>query len=381
MNTVFETQLKKAKTYFIAPLIVCLVAAASYLFSDIVGYRVVALILLVTVSLIAMFSNIIPVLISAMLSALIWDYFFIPPHFTLHVTDPEDTLMLVMYFVIALVNAVLTFKIRQIEKEAREKEVKANAIKFYNALFNSLSHELKTPIAAIIGASDNLLSDTNKISEDNKHNLLSEISIASVRLNQQVENLLNMSRLESGYIQPKKDWCDVNELVYSVVNRLEEKLNQHELKIEINEKLPLFKLDFGLMEHVLLNLVNNAIIYTTAGTTITIRVDFIKIVKGHFNLSTENINPERDKEITNLVIEICDNGSGFPPDEIQKVFEKIYRLKNSKAGGTGLGLSIARGFVEAQNGTIHLSNLLSGGASFTITIPAEVSYLNKQKNE
>ncbi len=380
MNAVFTGHFKKVKEYLFPPLIVCAVAAALFLLTDIIGYRVVAFVLLMTVSLIAMFSDIVPVVLSALLSALIWDYFFIPPRFTLHIGDTEDTFMLAMYFVIALVNAVLTYKIRQIEKEAREKEVKANSVKFYNILFNSLSHELKTPIAAIIGASDNLLT-ASKISEENKHNLISEISIASVRLNQQVENLLNMSRLESGYIQAKKDWCDINELVYSVVNKLEDKLLHHGLKIEINEKLPLFKLDFGLLENVLINLLGNAVIYTPPKTTITIRADFIKIVKGHFNFFSDILQPERDNEITNLIIEVSDNGSGFPKEETEKVFEKFYRLKNSKAGGTGLGLSIARGFTEAQGGTIHLTNHPDGGAIFTITLPAEVSYLNKEKNE
>jgi len=159
-----------------------------------------------------------------------------------------------------------------VEKEARLKEEKANAIKLYNILLNSLSHELKTPIATIIGASDNLLTDANKISDANKHQLISDISLASLRLNQQVENLLNMSRIESGYIQPKKDWCDVNELIYGVVNRLEDKLKDHRLLIDLYEKLPLFKLDFGLMDQVLSNLLNNAIIYTPAGTVSSVHV-------------------------------------------------------------------------------------------------------------
>ena len=347
--------------------------------SHFIGYRVVAFVLLVTVSLLAMFLDIFPVLLAALLSALIWDFFFIPPRFTFNVGSAEDALMLAMYFVIALVNAVLTYKIRQLEMVARQKEEKASTVKLYNVLLNSLSHELKTPIATIIGASDNLLTDGNKISDDNKHNLITEISIASVRLNQQVENLLNMSRLESGYIQPKKDWCDINELVYSVVNRLEDRLKNHQLKIEINEKLPLFKLDVGLMEQVLYNLINNAIIYTEPNTTITISATSTLEVSGHF--SDHDFHTQRDKVLNSLVIDVMDNGKGFPEDEINYVFDKFYRLKNSKTGGTGLGLSIARGFVEAHNGTIDLTNLATSGAKFTINIPAETSNFNKMKNE
>ena len=127
-----------------------------------------------------------------------------------------------MYFVIALVNAVLTFKIRQIEKAARQKEEKAHTVKLYNTFLNSLSHELRTPIAAIIGATDNLQNNSAQLSPQNKNELVTEISKASFRLNQQVENLLNMSRLESGFIQPKKDWCDINELIYDAVKIVDE---------------------------------------------------------------------------------------------------------------------------------------------------------------
>ena len=127
---------------------------------------------------------------------------------------------LIMYFLIALINAALTYKIRQVEKASRKKEEKANTVKLYDTLLNSLSHELRTPIATIIAATDNLQSN-DKLTTENKEQLVTEIAKASFRLNQQVENLLNMSRLESGFIKPKKDWCDINEIVYSTVKKIE----------------------------------------------------------------------------------------------------------------------------------------------------------------
>jgi two-component system, OmpR family, sensor histidine kinase KdpD len=151
-------------------------------------YRVVALILLVTVSFIAMFYSIAPVMVSAILSALIWNFFFIPPKYTLHIENAEDALMFLMYFIIALVNAVLTNKIRQIEKVTQKRETKENTLKLYNTLLNSLSHELRTPIATIIGATDNLQMQDEKLSKANKKELIDEISKASLRLNRQVEN-------------------------------------------------------------------------------------------------------------------------------------------------------------------------------------------------
>jgi two-component system, OmpR family, sensor histidine kinase KdpD len=341
-------------------VLVSVVSAICYLLSDYMGYRVVALILLVTVSLISMFYSLFPVLVAALLSALIWDYFFIPPYFTFAVHNTEDLLMLLMYFVIAMVNAVLTFKIRQIEKAAQEREEKEKTVLLYNTLLNSLSHELKTPISTIIGATDNLLATSGKLTEQNKNELLSEISEASLRLDRQVENLLNMSRLESGFLKPKKDWCDINELVHDVTNRYSGNIDNHVINIQIKENLPLFKLDFTLIEHVLNNLILNAILYTPKYCIVTV----IALCKDD-----------------RLILIIEDQGNGFPKDEIDKVFDKFYRLKSTKPGGTGLGLSIAKGFVEAHNGTIKLENVPDGGARFTIEIPAETSYINNLKNE
>ncbi len=370
-----------AKQFLITPLMVIIIAAVCFVLSDFIGYKVVSYILLVSVSLIAMFFDILPVLIAAMLSALIWDFFFIPPRFTFNVGTNEDTLMLAMYFVVALVNAVLTYKLRQMEKLARQREEKANTIKLYNVLLNSLSHELKTPIATIIGSTDNLLTEGTILTEENKINLLKEISIASVRLNEQVENLLNMSRLESGYIKPKVDWVDVDELMHSAANKVEDKAKNHTIIVKVNAALPLFKLDYGLMEQVLYNLLSNALNYTESGTVITIIADCTSQIKGHFTGDDNHPDSKRDSVNSSLIIEVSDTGKGFPDDEINQVFDKFYRLKDSKTGGTGLGLSIAKGFVEAHRGTIHLTNQKEGGALFIITIPSEISYLNRQRNE
>lgn len=241
------------------------------------------------------------------------------------------------------------------EKKANQKEEKENTLKLYSTLFNSLSHELKTPISTIIGAADNLHSMADKLTEHSKYELVSEISKASLRLDRQVGNLLNMSRLESGFIKPKNDWFDVNELIYDVLNQLKDNLNEKPVHVAVKENLPLFKLDYGLLFQVLHNLVHNAAANIPKYAVITIRAFC------HYN---------------KLVLVVEDTGYGFPEDEIKNVFEKFYRLKNSKTGGTGLGLSIAKGFVESMDGTIQLENMPDGGAVFTIEIPSELSYIN-----
>src|SRR6478672_9547549 len=150
--------------YLLSVIIIVGAALVCFGFSGLMGYRVVALVLLFSVSVLAVSFDILPVLLSAFLSAFIWDFFFIPPRFTIHVDTTEDSILLIMYFVVAMINAVLTYKIRQIEKSSRQKEEKANAIKLYNTLLNSLSHELRTPIATIIGATDNLQTNSKNLS-------------------------------------------------------------------------------------------------------------------------------------------------------------------------------------------------------------------------
>lgn len=359
--------------------LVLLVSAVCYFLSDHIGYKVVAFILLLTLSLIAIVFDILPVLVAALLSALVWNFFFIPPIFTFHIGSAEDGFLFLMYFIIALINAVLTNRIRKIEKQVREEEEKAKTVKLYNTLLNSLSHELKTPIATIVGATDNLLAQQSNLSADNRKELTENISVAALRLNQQVENLLSMSRLESGFIQPKKDWCDINELIYNVMNRLEQQLKNHKVTIRLEENLPLYKLDYVLIEQVLYNLLYNASIYTPeyADIFISAKNNTEKIYR--LNTSTEEHSEvKKEKNYLSLIIE--DRGPGFPSEEIEKIFDKFYRLSNSKTGGTGLGLSIVKGFVEAHNGTIVLENV-PHGARFTIEIPAETSYINNLKNE
>src|SRR5215218_7477746 len=132
MANLLLNKLNSEKQYLYSVITVVLASAICFGLSGFLGYRVIAFILLVTVSLLAISFDIFPVLLSAALSAFIWDFFFIPPRFTIHVDTAEDSILLIMYFVIAMINGVLTYKIRQVEKASRLKEERANAIKLYN---------------------------------------------------------------------------------------------------------------------------------------------------------------------------------------------------------------------------------------------------------
>ncbi|MGN7515938.1 MAG: sensor histidine kinase [Allomuricauda sp.] len=348
----------KEKQYTISILLIVCTSILCFFLVNFIGYGAVALILLMAVSLNAIFFDIFPVMVSALLSALIWNFFFIPPTMTFHIDTPEDGLMFLMYFVIASINAVLTFKIREFEKKQRDEEERIKSIALYNTLLNSLSHELRTPIATIIGAVDTIKENASRLSEENKNELYSEIGIAGLRLNRQVENLLSMSRLEAGFIQPKKDWCDINEIIFSVIRRNQEDAADHKLVFEPNEGLPLFKLDSGLLEQVLHNILHNGLQHTPKNSILTIRAS-------------------RSKE--GCIIMISDNGNGFPKNELDSVFLKFYRLDHT-TGGTGLGLSIVKGFIEAMDGKVTLENREKGGALFTLSIPSETSLINTNIN-
>ncbi|RPI02460.1 MAG: sensor histidine kinase KdpD [Ignavibacteriae bacterium] len=227
--------------------------------------------------------------------------------------------------------------------------VVAESERLYKTLFNSISHELRTPIATIMGASENLAAGAYQ-QRAMQQELSSEIHVAAERLNRLIANLLDMTRLESGMIKPKQDWCDIRDIVNATLKNLEHETAGHLMAVHCQEDLPLMKLDFGLMEQALTNLVYNATIHTPSGTEIAIHA--------------RTLNNQ-------CVITVDDNGPGIPPDDVKKIFDKFYRAEGAIAGGTGLGLPIAKGFIEAHRGTLSVRNVLPHGTEFIIAIPLE----------
>lgn len=358
LNIFSARKLSVVKQTIICLLFICLLASICFLLRNYLDYKVVALIFLVAVSVVAIIFEIIPVLVAAFASSLLLNFLFLKPLYTFHISSSEDILMLLMYFILAFVNAVFTFNIRELDKKTQLKKEKENSLLLYNTLINSLSHELRTPLATIIGAIDTLAENSNTISEKNKNELFSQIEIASTRLNNQVENLLNMSRLESGMLKLNKQWHDINELLHIAIQKLD--FSKKKLFFQSNENMPLCKIDSMLFEQIISNLLSNAITYTPIFTEI------------HINSTIAN---------DNLMLEIIDFGNGIDEAYLPHIFEKFYRLPNSKAGGTGLGLSIVKGFIEAQNGSIKAIKNEPHGLKFVILIPVETSYIKNLKNE
>jgi len=484
------------REYIIVSLLIILASALCYSMRELIGYQAVSFVLLFLVSVMAIFFGTGPILLGAILSVIIWDLIFIPPQFTLYIENPIDILLLIMFFIIALLNGVLTSRTRRQEKKIRIREERTNALyqltkdlsaisglgevtkvatlyirkyflldcyiflrnssgtidlqpdtnsytifteneksiadwvfrnslkagrftntlasgeytfyplagnnstigvigikpegvfthgedqfweaclaqitgrleremlreaakktfalseseKLYKTLFDSLSHELRTPVAAILVASDALLvHDFTPVLQRQLHN---EINTASIRLNRLIGNLLSMSRIESGLITPRPDWTDVNDLAKSVTDQLRNELKPFQSEVIIPDGMPLVRIDYGLLEQAIYNLVLNATQHSPEGSRIRIKF-FI------------------DNGL--LVIQVMDRGPGFTPDELESAFMKFFRGRQSTTGGSGLGLSIVKGFAEAQKGSVSVENRKNGGALFTIKIPVETS--------
>lgn len=341
------------KQYITAVVGVAALTIGCWLLTPLTGYAAISLIYLLGVLLAGMILGRGPVLVVATLSALSWNFLFIPPRFTLHIDKLEDALTFLMYFVIALTVGGLTAQLKAREHLAAQVQLAKNSERLRKTLLDCVSHELKTPLAAIGAASQELL----RLAADGQNaqmlkELAGEIHDGSHRLNRVVNNLLDMNRLESGVVQPNREWCDVRELLQSAIEIERESINGREVRLEVPENTPLALVDHLLMEQAVAKLLANAGSHTPARLPI-----------------------EVDAECKNgrLLISVSDRGPGFPADSSERVFEKFYRGDGRKAGGLGLGLAIARGFVEAHGGKITAENRDGGGARFTINLPVRLT--------
>src|ERR1700722_1951769 len=220
-----------------------------------------------------------------------------------------------------------------------------------SALLTSISHDLKTPLASVLGSAGTMRDLSDKLSDSEKGELLATIIDESERLNRFIANLLDMTKLESGAVTPKLSPHDLSEIIGSTLQRTVKILRHHAVQLDLATDMPMVSLDAVLFEQVLFNLLDNAAKYAAPGTTIFIRT-------------------WRDR--TTVSLQILDEGDGIPQDDLEHIFDKFYRVQKTDQvrPGTGLGLAISRGFVEAMHGTIVAANSTDrNGAMFTITLP------------
>ena len=232
-------------------------------------------------------------------------------------------------------------------EQARQAEVLEITDKLQSALLNSISHDLRTPLVSITGALSSLADDPIILDASARRSLIETASEEADRLNRLVGNLLDMTRLESGAMRFKKETLDIQDVVGSALEELGSRLGNRVINIDIPSELPLVQLDFVLVERVLVNVIDNAIKYSPADTPIEIKAH----AAGAF-----------------LEIEVADRGTGIPPEDLTRIFDKFYRVQRpDNVGGTGLGLSISKGIVQAQGGFIAAENREGGGTIITIS--------------
>jgi two-component system, OmpR family, sensor histidine kinase KdpD len=224
-----------------------------------------------------------------------------------------------------------------------------------SALLTSISHDLKTPLASVLGAASTMRDLAGRLSDTEKRDLIATVIDESERLNRFIANLLDMTKLESGAIVPNTALHDIGEIVGSALRRASKILSRHKVLLELDGDLPMLELDAVLFEQVIFNLLDNAAKYSPPETTISIK---------------------SSRDANSVSLQVADEGEGIPQGELESVFDKFYRVQkvDHVRPGTGLGLAISRGFVEAMHGRIFASNRTDrSGAVLTIRLPVPAS--------
>jgi two-component system sensor histidine kinase KdpD len=247
--------------------------------------------------------------------------------------------------------AALAVERARLADEAQQARLQIEAEQLRNSLLSSVSHDLRTPLAAITGAASSLMDDEAELEPATRREMAQAIYEEAGRLNRLLRNLLDMTRLEAGALQVNKELQPLEEVIGAALSRLEEPLADRVVNIRLPDELPFVPIDSVLIEQVFINLLENAIKYTPPASPIDL------------SASTDGAS---------VVIEVADRGPGLPPGDEQRIFEKFYRASTSPNGrGVGLGLTICRGIVEAHGGRIWAENRSGGGAVFRFTLPVE----------
>jgi two-component system, OmpR family, sensor histidine kinase KdpD len=249
--------------------------------------------------------------------------------------------------------ALAAIKRVQSSQQAEEARIAAETEKFRSALLTSISHDLKTPLAIMLGSASSLRHLGRALTEEQAETLLSSIVEEGERLEQFIANLLDMSRIESDAVRPKNEPAEIGDLIGSAMHRAQRVLSNHRVKLEIPDIVPDIEVDPVLMERVIYNILENAANYSPNGSLITLRVR---------------------EGADGMAVQVLDEGPGIPPAALAHLFNKFYRVETGgwKPRGTGLGLAISRGFLQAMGGSIEAANRVgTRGAIFTIKVPAK----------
>lgn len=301
-----------------------------------------------------------PAAFSSVLSVLCFDFFFVPPRFTLSVADTQYLLTFAVMFAAAMTISHLTIRFREkalaaeeseqrsvwLLEKAKKAEIEMETEQLRSSLLSSVSHDLRTPLAAILGSASTLAQNPLIAGDASSRELLENIQEESERLSRLVQNLLETTRLESGEMRLQKEPYALEEVIGSALARLEKTLAGQNVQVDLPEDLPLVAMDPILMEQVVLNLLENAARHASSQNSIAISA---KVADDH------------------ILVAVADRGYGLNKEDLQNVFGKFYKGAASK--GAGLGLAICRAVVLAHGGRIWAENREGGGAVFYFTLP------------
>lgn len=288
-----------------------------------------------------------PAALAALISVVGHDFFFVEPRGLLAVASLDEALGLALLLFTALVTAQLADAARRTADAAREVTVARRSDEMKTALLRAVSHDLRTPLAAI-KANVSGLRDGAPYSEADRAELLAAVEEEADRLDHLVANLLDLSRIEAGALRPRRRPEDVAELIGTVARRLKPMLGQRRLVVDVPDDLPPVSCDFRQVDQVLSNLIENAQVHTPGDGPIEVRAQL---------------------DGAAVRIDVRDYGPGIPAAERDRLFRPFERGRGARRGGSGLGLAIARGLVAAQGGRLWIGDAPDGGARFSFTLP------------
>ena len=329
------------RDYFLVVAVIAAVGSAGYFLP--LSYLALGYIFLLAVIGLSTQVERVPALAAAVLAGCVWNYVFVPPRMMFSRPSFDEGLLMTIYFAVALIGSQLT----SLRAAADRAKLLVQSERMHQTLFDSVAHELKTPISVVRTAVGQLEAD-----DPARRRLVAvEIRIAVQRLENLVGNLLSQTRLESGILRPRLDWCECRDLAASARRAVAEQLEDRPLTVDVPSELPLVRVDAVLTEQAICLLLVNAAVHTPPGTRVRLHAE-----KG----------PGTDR----VFLSVSDEGPGIPAELRPRLFSKFSRGPSPRRGGLGLGLSIVKGLMAAQGGSVLLSDSATGGACFTLDLPS-----------
>jgi len=311
----------------------------------------IAMVYLLTVVVVALKFSRGPTIVTSLTSVATFDVLFVPPQGRFTVDDAQYLLTFAIMVAVGLLIARLVETIRDEAAAKSAVEIEAETERIRSTMLASISHDLRTPLAVMAGASSSLAQNGDRLAPGERQALADSVYRQAQAMSDQVAKILQMTRLEAGSIAAERDWSALPEIVGSALDRTAERLAQHRVIVELPADLPLVRVDAPLLEQALVNLLENAARHTPAGTVVRVRAK------------------RRDDE---LEVSIEDNADGLADRDVERVFGKFHHgMPEGANTGLGLGLAICRAIVRLHGGRTWAERLVGGGTAFRFTLALE----------